>query len=108
MEEAYVAGNPKGKGNRKSKGKGKRTLKRRRGECQTGKQWNQDDTEHLPNKCHNCGKAGHKAAQCTQEKTKGRGKKGVSGVDDEGGEETSAENMPDVGDLEICAVGEIP
>lgn len=55
--------------------------------AEAGKQGGQEDAKDLTCKCPNYGEQSHEVAQCTNEKTKGRGKQGVYGMDDEEGEE---------------------
>ena len=110
---SLVKGQAKGKGKGKSKGKGSGKGK--------GKDSSKGSSGSNPNKdivCHNCGKKGHKQADCWSKKrddkgnskgnSKGnqKGKKHVSGLENGESAEAGAEPAPeaDVGLIEVGAI----
>lgn len=93
-----------------AKAKGGTKEKARARKNNAGNKTGEEDPDHY--KCHNCGGKGHKAATCSKRKGKGRGKKGVYGLEEEGQEGAKTEQVQELGDLDLCAVeyvqGEFP
>lgn len=50
---------------------------------------------------------GHKTAQCGKEMGKGKARKGVYGVDEGEAEDAGEDVAQDLGDLDLCAVGQV-
>lgn len=63
-------------------------------------------TNYFPYKCHSCGEKWHNAAKCGEEKGKGRGKKGVYGVDEDDANDVNDETTQVLGDIFLSAVEE--
>lgn len=57
--------------------------------------WGHDDPDYFPHRCHNRRENCHKAMHDGKPKGKGRGKKGVYGVDDEATEENESRDFGD-------------